>query len=210
MPVGRRTLTLLAVVIAAFGVMAARPSPLDVPGDRLSPPSLRGKLLVAATSMPANVFRESVILMIEHDANGAMGVIVNKPTSRLAKARLFDRLGLPQDHGTGEIDIFYGGPVERRIGLVIHDGTFRGDGTQPVADGIAVSPERPVIEAMAVGKGPKKYLFATGYAGWAPGQLEAEMKRGDWVTAPADQDIVFGGAHDTKWRRASERRYRTL
>ncbi len=210
MPAARGTLALLAVVIAAIGLMAARPSPLDAPGDRSSLASLRGKLLVAAPSMPANVFRESVILMIEHDANGAMGVIVNKPISRLAKARLFDRLGLPQEHGTGEIDIFYGGPVERRIGLVIHDGTFRGDGTQPVADGIAVSPERPVIEAMAVGKGPKKFLFATGYAGWAPGQLEAEMKRQDWLTAPADQDIVFGAAHDTKWRRASERRYRTL
>jgi putative transcriptional regulator len=80
----------------------------------------------------------------------------------------------------------------------------------PVGKGVAVSSAASLLQAIARGEGPKKMMIALGYAGWGPGQLEAEMRRGDWFTAPASVDILFDDHYPTKWKRAMERRFRTL
>lgn len=172
--------------------------------------SLKGKLLIAAPKMPAGAFTKSVILVIEHDASGAFGLIVNKPETKVSKAQLFRKLELPETHATDEIIVFYGGPVQREVGFVIHNVEFEVTGTRRITETIAISAERPVIEAMARGDGPDRYLFIVGYAGWAAQQLEGEMRREDWLTAPIDDDIVFDENHRTKWERTMDARYRNL
>ena len=106
--------------------------------------------------------------------------------------------------------LFYGGPVDPKLGFVIHEAEYSIDATRRVTDEISVSPERDVILAMAKGEGPKRYVFALGYSGWLSGQLEFEMRRGDWLIAPANSKIVFDDGHHTKWQRASNIQYQTL
>tara|TARA_Y100000766_G_scaffold194736_1_gene167431 strand:- start:419 stop:775 length:357 start_codon:yes stop_codon:yes gene_type:complete len=112
--------------------------------------------------------------------------------------------------GTGDLTIFYGGPVSPNTGFVIHDGSLKGDATCHVAKDFAVSDQNFIVEALARGAGPDCYLFLVGYARCAAGQLESELRRGDWVTAPLGRSIVYDKVYGTKWKRAMERRFRNL
>ena len=172
--------------------------------------SLKGKFLVAAPRLKGNVFERSVIFMVGHDAQGAFGLIVNKPISSVPRGRVFEGLGISAAEGTGDLTIFYGGPVSPNKGFVIHDGSLNGDTTLRVAKDVAVSEQKFIVEALARGAGPDCYLFIVGYAGWAAGQLESELRRGDCVTAPLDRSIVYDKDHGIKWKRAMESRFRNL
>ena len=180
------------------------------PLDRYFGESTQGKLLVASSAMNDNRFKRSVVLMVNHDADGAFGLIINKPLSSITKNELFDKLQLEHEADEGSITIFYGGPVGRKQGFVIHEAEYQIEGTRRVTNKIAVSPERDVILAMAKDEGPKRYLFALGYSGWLSGQLEFEMRREFWLTAPADMDIIFDESHRTKWQRANDLQFRSL
>jgi putative transcriptional regulator len=165
-----------------------------------------GELLVAAESMPDPRFRESVILMVRHNAEGAMGLIVNKTIAVAPLAMLFkdpDSKGKSFQH---KVAVHYGGPVEPRRGFVVHRLDFAMDGTLAVKNGYGVTSNIEVLQALGEGTGPKQAVIAFGYAGWAPGQLEAEIGRGDWHWVPADDDLVFGPDNEDKWRRALEKR----
>lgn len=172
--------------------------------------SLKGKFLVAAPDMPSKAFRKSVILMVEHNREGAYGLIVNKPASEVSKGKFYEELKLAPQEAEGTFILFYGGPVELHAGFVVHDGGAAFERSQSLGEGLAVSGAIPILTALAEGRGPKRYLVVLGYAGWAAGQLESELARNDWVTAPLDLDIVFDRNFDTKWKRAFEARYRTL
>ena len=198
-----------AILIGLF-LTAARPSPDSIPNAQVFSVSLRGKLLVASSQMKGNIFERSVIVMVEHNEKGAFGLIVNKPVSRVSKAKVYKRLGLPNEHVEGQFTIFVGGPVEPKASFIIHDGSQKFDGTRSVAKDLFISPEGPVIEAMARGEGPEHYVVVVGYSGWAPGQLESELRRKDWMTAPLDRDIIFDRQIATKWKRAMETRFQTL
>ncbi|MGH6954360.1 MAG: YqgE/AlgH family protein, partial [Alphaproteobacteria bacterium] len=106
----------------------------------------------------------------------------------------------------GEIAVHYGGPVEPRLGFVVHSADYMGPGTERVGERFAMTAEPAVLRAIGQGNGPKKRFFAFGYCGWAPDQLEGELKRNDWVTVPADDSLVFGENLDEVWKRAFERR----
>ena len=206
----RIAVTVASALFIGFLLTAARPSSDIIPKALVFNASLRGKLLVASPQMKGNIFERSVIVMVKHNEKGAFGLIVNKPISRVGKAKVYKRLGLPNEHVEGQFTIFVGGPVEPKVGFIIHDGLQKFDGTQSVAKDLIVSPERPVIEAMARGEGPARYVVVVGYSGWAPGQLESELQRQDWVTAPLDRDIIFDWQFATKWKRAMETRFQTL
>ncbi len=148
--------------------------------------------------------------MVEHNAQGAFGLIVNKPVGSVPRVKVFDGPGMSGAEGIGGLTIFYGGPVSPNTGFVIHDGSLKGDVTRQVAKDVSVSDQKFIVEALARGEGPDRYLFIVGYAGWAAGQLESELRRGDWVTAPLDRSIVYNKDHGTKWKRAMESRFRDL
>ncbi len=168
--------------------------------------TLKGRLLVAAPGMPDPRFRQSVIYMLEHGPDGALGLIVNRPADDMPLAELLSHLQLDATGATGRVRLHYGGPVGPNAGFVLHSTDYLGDGTRVVGDDIAVSTQRQVLRAIAEGKGPQRALVLFGYAGWSAGQLEGEIEAGGWYVAPADAALVLGADHGDKWRRALERR----
>ena len=187
----------LLLVGAAYAAPKEGPAPAD---------SLAGRLLVAAPRMSDPRFAETVIFMVRHDETGALGVVVNRPVGRMPYATLLKALKLDADGATGDITVHEGGPVERYLGFVLHSADMKMEDSWAVGAFHAFTANPAILSIMAKGEGPKRALFVFGYAGWGPGQLAGEMAREDWIVIPADDAIVFGGAHETKWKRAFERR----
>jgi len=166
-----------------------------------------GKLLVADTSLKDPRFARSVIYLVRHDAEGAFGLIINKPLARLPLADMLRQLDVEGSETEAELDLYFGGPVQGELGFVLHSRDFAAaKATMIVQDGYAVSDVRQVLRAISEQKGPEKALFAVGYAGWAPDQLDAELERGDWNVIDADDALVFDLPVSEKWPVAHDRR----
>lgn len=166
-----------------------------------------GKLLVADTSLKDPRFARSVIYLVRHDAEGAFGLIINKPLARLPLADMLRQLDVEGSETEAELDLYFGGPVQGELGFVLHSRDFAAaKATMIVQDGYAVSDVRQVLRAISEQKGPEKALFAVGYAGWAPDQLDAELERGDWNVIDADDALVFDLPVSEKWSVAHDRR----
>lgn len=193
--------TRLAIGLAALALLAAAPAGADEDG-----PSIAGQLLIASPSMGDPRFAETVIFMVKHDKGGAMGIVVNRPVAVAPLAEMLEATGQDATGVEGQIVVRTGGPVEQRLGFMLHSTDYKTEDSIQVTDRIALSTRPEVLADVAQGKGPRRLLLAFGYAGWGPGQLEGEMARRDWVTAPADDAIVFDDADVTKWQRASARR----
>lgn len=175
-----------------------------------APRFLKGQLLVATEAIKDPRFHRTVIYMVKHDATGAMGVVVNKPLGEAQLASLLSRLRRDTRGVTGSIRVHYGGPVETDIGLALHTNDWMIRESQLVGDGIAITGDPAVLEAVARGKAARRVLFAVGYAGWGPAQLEREIDRGDWISVTADEPVIFDDNASTKWDRAMARRRITL
>jgi putative transcriptional regulator len=168
--------------------------------------TLTGQLLVAGAELRDPRFVRSVVYIFHHDATGAMGLILNRPVAEASLSELLKQAGLEGTGVKGEIRVHFGGPVEPGQGFVLHTADYKIEGTKVVKDGIAVTTRPEILRAIGTGTGPRKSLFALGYAGWAPGQIEAEIKAGAWEIVPADEAIVFDENAETKWDRAMARR----
>jgi len=199
----RVTIASLCVAAIAFAATAATPGHSAEPrqaGD------LTGQLLVATPEMLDPRFVHTVIYMIRHDSSGAQGVVVNRPLREIPLAVLLEQMGMESKGVQETLRLHAGGPVDTLRILVLHTAGYASESTLAVKGGIAVTWEPDILRAIAQGKGPRRALFVIGYAGWAPGQLEAEMKTGAWVRASADEALVFDGNYETKWDRAMARR----
>jgi putative transcriptional regulator len=197
------------LAVAGFLAMAALRTgagPSSHPVALAQSGSLAGQLLVATEELKDPRFVRSVVYMVHHDANGAMGFIVNRPIGEAPLAELLKRLGMESKGVTGEIRVHFGGPVEPALGFVLHTAEFKIPGTRVVKDGIAMTTQPEIFRAIGTGAGPRRILFALGYAGWAPGQLEGEIKAGAWAIVPADEALVFDQNYEKKWERAMARR----
>jgi putative transcriptional regulator len=148
-----------------------------------------------------------VIYLARHDEEGAFGLIINKPLTKLPLAKLLDQLDLGATVSGAELDLYFGGPVDGELGFVLHSREFAAKGaTMTVKDGLSVSGVRQVLRAISAQKGPEKALFTVGYAGWTAGQLEGELARGDWNVIDADEVLVFDLPVADKWQAAHARR----
>ena len=166
-----------------------------------------GKLLVADVTMPDPRFAESVIYLVRHDGDGAFGLIINKPLVKLPLAEMLRELDLGAVETEAEVELYFGGPVQGDLGFVLHSPEFTvSEATMAVEDGFSVSSVRQVLRAISEQKGPKKAIFAVGYAGWAPEQLDAELARGDWNIIEADEALIFDLPVSEKWPTAHDRR----
>jgi len=169
-------------------------------------PSLTGQLLVAASEMADPRFAETVIYLIKHSEEGAFGLVVNKPVAKGSFSDVLKGFGIESKGAKGEIVVHYGGPVGRRQGFVLHSDDMLIDSSTKVKDGIAVTGDPRIVQALALGTGPRQALLIMGYAGWAPGQLESEIRANSWFVVGADKSLIFGKDAEKKWRRAMDKR----
>ena len=172
--------------------------------------SLAGQLLIAAPSMSDPRFSQTVILMVRYDRNGALGIVINRPLGEQPIAQILQALGEKSAGVEGSVRIFAGGPVQPGLGFVIHSTEYRRAETLDIDGRMAVTTTTEVLRDIANNKGPEKRLIALGYAGWAPGQLEGELKQGAWFTAPADSKIVFDDDREQVWDNAMAKRPRDI
>jgi putative transcriptional regulator len=169
--------------------------------------SLAGQLLVAAPELDDPNFQETVVYLVQHDRAGAMGLVINRVLGAGPLDRVLEGLGLaPERPSEVELRVHYGGPVEPARALVLHSPDWRGPDTLVVSDLAALTPSPGILEDIAAGHGPKQSLFALGYAGWAPRQLENELAAGAWFVVEPDAALLFDEQAETKWQRAFDRR----
>jgi len=167
---------------------------------------LAGQLLVATSNMRDPRFVEAVIYMVKHSADGAMGLVINRPLAKGSVEDLLKGMGVESKGAKGEIIIHYGGPVSPEGGFILHSDDVLFESSTRVKDGIAMTSDPKLIEAISRGKGPRQSLLAFGYAGWAPGQLEDELKANAWFVVSGDKAFIFGKDADKKWRQAMDKR----
>jgi putative transcriptional regulator len=202
-----RVLPLAAALIAPAMLYGAAPPDADPKQDR---PSLAGQFLIATPEMQDPRFAETAVMMIRHNRDGAMGIVINRPVGELALSGLLDAIGEKGDAASGTVPVFQGGPVQLELGFVLHSTDYRQPETIDVTAGIVMSASPQIFRDIAAKAGPKQSLIAFGYAGWGPGQLEGELARNAWFTAPADPRMLFDEDRDKLWERAMERRTRDL
>jgi putative transcriptional regulator len=200
-------LSLLAVLVVPATLSGAVPSNSDGPAAQ---PSLAGQLLIATPGMGDPRFQNTVLVMIRHNKDGAMGVVINRPLGEQSIARLLEAIGGKSDGVTGDVQVFSGGPVQPELGYVLHSTDYRRSGTVDIAGEVALTATPDVFRDIAAKAGPKKMLLAFGYAGWGPGQIENEMAHNAWYTASLDSKLVFDVDRDKVWDLAVERRTRDL
>jgi putative transcriptional regulator len=155
-------------------------------------------------------FAHTVILMVQHNKDGALGIVINRPVEELPLAKLLTALGQDSTGVVGQVKIFAGGPVQPQIGFIVHSVDYHRAGTIDIDGRVAMTSDLQVLKDIGHDNGPKKSIVAFGYAGWGPGQLEAELASGGWFTTPEDPGLVFDTDRDKLWAAAMARRTITL
>ncbi|HEY2134366.1 MAG TPA: YqgE/AlgH family protein [Xanthobacteraceae bacterium] len=197
---------LAALVLEATLMGAVAPSATEPPAQV----SFTGRLLVASPDIRDPHFDHAVILVVKHDRDGALGIVINMPAGERPMAALLAAMGEPSTGVTGNVPVFAGGPVQPDTALVLHSAEYRCAGTLAIDGHIAITANPQILRDMAAKTGPQKSLFAFGYAGWGAGQLESEMARNVWFPAESDPGLVFDDDRDKVWDRAMARRTRDL
>ena len=169
--------------------------------------SVKNNFLIATERMNDSRFKKSVIAMLEHDEDGAWGLVINKPMGSIPLAFLLDSSISTSDEREKlygiNILIFWGGPVEVKKIFVLHSSEYQNDSTKNYG-GISISQDYNILLDIAENKGPEKSLVILGYSGWRAGQLENEMERDDWILSDLDPDIIFEKESIKKWPKAYE------
>lgn len=152
--------------------------------------NLTSHFLIAMPGMADPNFSRTLTYVCEHNERGALGLVVNRPTD-VTLGTLFRQVEIPlDDEAMAAQPVFFGGPVQLEHGFVLHRPLGSWRSTLPVGE-VGLTTSRDILEAMARGEGPAERLVALGYAGWAPGQVEEEIKRNGWLTVAADLDVIF-------------------
>ncbi len=156
-------------------------------------------LLLASPHLLDPNFYQTVVLMFEHQDDGALGIVIN----RQLEIRLQEVLADLEIEPRAPLDqlVQFGGPVSNEIGWVVHSSDYEEPTTRQVADGVSISTSREVLKAVGEGTGPRHHMLCLGYAGWGPKQLEYEIEQGAWLSAPLDPAILFDVPLTERWQR---------
>lgn len=166
---------------------------------------LTGTLLVAMPGMGDPRFEHSVIYLCAHSPEGAMGLMINRPAADLRLEEVLDKLDIDPDSPSAQMAVHIGGPVQTERGFVLHSNDYRSKlESLQISEEFSMTATQDILEDIAAGQGPAQALFALGYAGWGPMQLEGEIARNGWLTCSADARLVFGTADAQKWQAALE------
>ena len=186
-------------------------SPVSAAGSSISYSAdhLANQFLIAMPGMVDPNFAGSVIYLFEHTERGAMGLVINRPTE-LDMGALFEKIEikLEAEPVSGQ-PVYFGGPVQIERGFVLHEPTAEVlySSSLAVPGGLTMTTSKDVLEAMAVGNGPSKFLMTLGYAGWSAGQLEEEITLNGWINVPLSQEQMIDIIFDTP---SSQRYERTM
>jgi putative transcriptional regulator len=211
MKIGRAALMVLCLAVAALGLAAVEPTPLSPAPQSAAPADPPpGNLLIASAQIQDPRFYHAVVLILQHTKDGAFGIVINHKLATEKIAALLAASGDDDKTVEGSIPVFSGGPVQPELGFVVHSADYRTADTMLVDGKVAMTASKEALKDIGHGKGPKKYFFAFGYAGWGAGQLEGEIARNDWFTASEDSALVFDDDRDTVWDKALARRGQDL
>jgi putative transcriptional regulator len=202
----RYVILVLAVLCLSVRASAVSSDPAETPAL----PSLKGQFLVATPAMRDPRFERAVILVVRHDRDGALGLVINRPLGDRPLADILAALGKKDAAPAGNVPIFLGGPVQPEVSFVIHGSDYSRQDTLAIDARLAVTPGGDALDDVARNQGPAKRLLLFGYAGWAPRQLEGELSRNVWYTAPADPELVFDDDRNKVWEHAAARRTQDL
>lgn len=165
---------------------------------------LTGQLLLAMPTMRDPRFTRSVIYVCAHNADGAIGLVVNRLVGSIEFSDLIEQL----DMNLGEAGlvtnppVHFGGPVDTDRGFVLHSADYQSDETLDIDSAFGLTATVDIVRTIAAGSGPENHLLALGYAGWGPGQLDSEIQENAWLNIDADNALVFDTDLDSKWDRA--------
>ena len=164
----------------------------------------KGNLLISSPEIAGDLFDKSIILICEHDANGTMGFIINKPLIDVNVGTIWANLGYEEKNiRSANGDVFIGGPLASNAMFVIHSPEYFIDKkTIKVVEEISVTGTKEITDDIQIGQGPRKSLFLLGYSGWAPGQLEDEIMRDSWFVSEKIGNLIFGVDYQSKWSEA--------
>jgi putative transcriptional regulator len=169
-----------------------------------APRFLGNHFLIALPGLSDPNFARSVTLLCQHNAEGAMGLMLNR-TSEYRLGDVLDQMQIrTDDEALASAPVLIGGPVQPERGFVLHEpGEDAWDSTFRLSDELALTTSRDILAAMARGAGPKRALIALGYAGWSEGQLESELQDNAWLTVAADRSILFDTPLEQRWTAAA-------
>lgn len=166
--------------------------------------SLTNHFLIALPTLQDPNFSRTVTYICEHTNEGTMGIIVNRP-SALQLTDILHHMGIEETPDTpADMRIFIGGPVQEDRGFLLHSPAKRWDSTLVITDDLAVTTSQDLVKALAKNEGPDNILFALGYAGWGPGQLEQELQQDAWIFGPASDEILFHTPVEQRWEAAAK------
>jgi len=164
--------------------------------------SLAGTFLISTPQMPDPRFEEHVIYICAHNSEGAMGVAINQPNNIFSMAEILRGANLPIPLGDLP-PVYIGGPVELESAFILYLADYVTEHRLDISDTVSLTRETRVLEDIALGRGPKNFLFILGYTGWGPGQLEHELMANGWLSVPANDEIIFNSPDDFKWKAAA-------
>ena len=170
----------------------------------LEPTYLNNHFLIAMPQLLDPNFQQTVTYICEHDENGALGIVVNRPLN-LSFAELLEHLDVApaKQPEIATTQVFAGGPVQPQQGFIIHTPLGQWDATLKITDRVGLTTSADIVQALARGEGPEQSLMALGYAGWGAGQLEREIADNAWLCGPADTDILFSLPAPERWAAAA-------
>ena len=175
--------------------------------------NLTKQLLIAMPSMEDPNFSRTVTIICEHNQDGAMGIIVNQPTTLFVDELLSnldenetatkDAQDTSANNTKRNEPVYAGGPVQIDRGFILHDSDKQWESTHIIGNDLSLTTSEDILIAIARGKGPEHFLIALGYAGWGTGQLEQEISANAWLTVPYEADIIFDTPIDQRWQSAA-------
>jgi putative transcriptional regulator len=181
--------------LSATLLHAALPPDTSIP-DRTW---LTGQLLIAAPQLRQPAFNHAVILVVQHNREGAFGIVINRPAEKRPIARMLTAFGADSSGIKDSVRVFSGGPIDPAVALVVHSADYRLADTMDIDGRVSLSTAADILRDIGLGKGPHQSLIAFGYAGWTPLQLEDEIRQGAWVTVPEDPALVFDDDRGKVW-----------
>jgi putative transcriptional regulator len=189
------------ITIRAEALPLASPNILDAHGHN---GYLAGQLLVATPLIAGGPFHKSVVYLCSHSAEGAMGFIINQPVETISYGALFHGTDIGNAETMRQMPIYYGGPVERGRGFVLHTNDYFREFSHSASSELAVTTSNLILQDILEGSGPRQAALVVGCAAWAPGQLESEIEQNGWITVPASESLVFNTENELKWATASK------